>query len=95
MSERVVHCAKLGEDLPGLSKPPFKGEVGVLIFEKISEKAWNAWVNDMQIKVINEYRLNMGDPDDYTTLVEQMLLFLNLKSGEIVEVENSTRGRGN
>jgi Fe-S cluster biosynthesis and repair protein YggX len=91
---RKVFCKKFQNQLPGLEKPPFQGEIGKMIYESISEQAWLAWKNDMQIKVINEYRLNLGDKKDYHRLVEQMLLFLNLKEGEVVEVENATRGRG-
>ena len=89
-----VNCKKLGKELPGLEKAPFAGEVGQLIFENISEQAWLLWKDDMQMKVLNEYRLNMADPKDFQFLMDQMLLFLNLKSGETVEVENAERGRG-
>lgn len=93
MSTRKVNCLKLGRELPGLEKPPFPGEMGRKIYENISEEAWRMWRDDMQIKVLNEYRLNMGDPKDYQALVDQMLLFLNLKSGQAAEVENESRGR--
>ena len=93
-SQRMVKCIKLGRELPGLDKPPFPGEVGQQIYEGVSKQAWDMWREDMQIKVLNEYRLNMGDPKDYQVLVDQMLLFLNLKQGQIAEVENATRGRG-
>lgn len=93
MTERTVKCLKLGAELPGLEKPPFSGEIGQKIYEKISKKAWLSWKDDMQIKVLNEYRLNMADPKDYETLINQMLKFLNLESGPVVEVENADRGR--
>jgi Fe-S cluster biosynthesis and repair protein YggX len=93
MSERIIHCIKYNQELPGLEKPPFAGEIGQEIFEKVSQKAWIEWRDDMQIKVLNEYRLNMGDKKDYETLVQQMLIFLNLRGGEKSEVENATRGR--
>lgn len=93
MTSRTVHCVKLGEDLPGLEKPPFPGDIGAKIFEKVSAKAWSMWKEDMQIKVLNEYRLNLGDRKDYQVLVDQMLLFLNLKEGVVAEVENADRGR--
>ena len=95
MNERSVQCIKLGKELPGLEKPPFPGEIGKQIFEKVSKQAWSMWKDDMQIKVLNEYRLNMGNPKDYEVLVDQMLRFLNLKSGETAEVENADRGKGN
>ena len=93
MTERLVKCIKYGEELPGLEKPPFGGEIGKQIFEQVSQKAWTEWKENMQIKVLNEYRLNMGDPKDYQKLVEQMLYFLNLKTGDVVEVENAQRGK--
>lgn len=92
MAERKVHCKKLGQELEGLKQPPFPGELGEQIFESISQQAWDSWANDMQIKVLNEYRLNMGDPKDYQVLMEQMLLFLNLKDGEAAAVEDPERG---
>lgn len=93
MSKRMVNCRKFGKQLPGLEQPPFPGEMGDQIYEHISEEAWRLWSEDMQMKVLNEYRLNMGDPKDYQTLVEQMMIFLNLQSGDVSEVENETRGR--
>ena len=94
MSERKVTCKKLGKELPGLEKPPFPGDVGEQIYQSISAEAWSMWNDDMQMKVLNEYRLNLGDAKDYQVLIDQMLLFLNLKEGEVVEVENEERGRG-
>ena len=94
-SERKVTCAKLGKELPGLEKPPFVGEIGQKIYDRISKQAWLMWKDDMQIKVLNEYRLNMGEKKDYDVLVDQMLMFLNLKDGAVADVENAERGKGN
>lgn len=93
-STRKVFCVKYQEELPGLEKPPFPGALGQQIFESVSERAWTLWNSDMQIKVLNEYRLNMGDPKDYEVLMDQMCLFLNLKQGSVAEVENPERGQG-
>lgn len=90
---RTVLCKKLKQELPGLEKPPFSGDVGKQIFEQISRQAWEQW-KEMQIKIINEYRLNLAEKRDYQTLIDQMLMFLDLKDGPVKEVENSSRGRG-
>jgi Fe-S cluster biosynthesis and repair protein YggX len=90
---RTVFCAKFKKELPGLEKPPFKGELGERIYNTISAEAWNQWSKDAQIKVLNEYRLNMADPRDYKVLVDQMLRFLGLEQGDVAEVENAERGR--
>ena len=91
--ERLVFCKKFGKELPGLEKPPFPGKVGAQIFNEISADAWLAW-KDLQIKIINEYRLNLAERKDYDLLMDQMMSFLGLKTGEIVEVENADRGKG-
>jgi Fe-S cluster biosynthesis and repair protein YggX len=90
---RTVLCSKFKKELPGLEKPPFSGDMGNKIYEKVSAEAWNQWNKDVQIKVLNEYRLNMADPRDYQVLVDQMLRFLGLEEGQVAEVENSERGR--
>ena len=90
---RQVFCSKFKKELPGLDKPPFSGDMGQRIFETVSQEAWNQWNKDIQIKVLNEYRLNMADPKDYKVLVDQMLRFLGLEEGNVAEVENAERGR--
>jgi Fe-S cluster biosynthesis and repair protein YggX len=90
---RTVVCSKFKRELPGLEKAPFAGEMGKKIYDSVSQEAWDQWNKDAQIKVLNEYRLNMGDPRDYKVLVDQMLRFLGLEEGEVAEVENSERGR--
>ena len=95
MSDRKVNCTKLKEELPGLKSPPFSGELGAKIFENVSERAWRLWSEDMMIKVINEYRLNLADSTDYEKLMTQMKIFLCLESdnGNSLEVENPNRGK--
>jgi Fe-S cluster biosynthesis and repair protein YggX len=91
--ERTVQCLKLNKELPGLPKPPFPGPLGKKIFENISAEAWAMWRDDMQIKVLNEYRLSMSDPAAHQVLLKQMKLFLNLESGEAVaEVGDPLKG---
>lgn len=89
---RMIQCRKLGKELPGLEKPPFAGEMGKRIHDEISADAWAMW-KDLQIKIINEYRLNLGDKKDYETLVTQMMAFLGFEDGAVAEVENAERGR--
>lgn len=94
MSQRVVHCVKLNKELPGLEKPPFNDSLGQEIYEKVSAEAWKMWQDDMMIKIINEYRLNLADPEHYLTLLEQMKAFLQLTESEkALEVENPDRGK--
>jgi Fe-S cluster biosynthesis and repair protein YggX len=93
--QRMVHCVKLNQEAPGLLKPPFSGALGQEIYEKVSAEAWKGWQDDVMIKVINEYRLNLADPQQYEMLLQQMRAFLHLdgKQQGMVEVENAERGR--
>ena len=97
MSERKVNCPKLGCEAQGLDKPPFADELGQEIYEKVSAEAWSQWKDDMMIKVINEYRLNLSDAEHYETLLKQMRLFLNLDAAGaegLLPVEDAERGQG-
>ena len=91
---RIVNCKKLGREAEGLSKPPFPGDLGEQIFQSISKEAWGLWEDDYMIKVINEYRLNLVEEEQYQILIKQMQAFLNLNDDQPLEVENSARGEG-
>ncbi|MDD5215774.1 MAG: Fe(2+)-trafficking protein, partial [Methylococcales bacterium] len=41
---RMIHCVKLGTEAEGLDAPPFPGQQGLEIFEKISKAAWEMWL---------------------------------------------------
>jgi Fe-S cluster biosynthesis and repair protein YggX len=92
---RKVNCKKFNEELPGLSSLPFPGDLGQKIYDSVSERAWRLWSEDMMIKVINEYRLNLADSADYDRLLDQMRAFLGLSDSqsEVLEVENPNRGK--
>ena len=94
MSERLVQCKKMGKELPGLDKPPFEGELGEEVFSNVSKEGWALWNDDMMIKVINEYRLNLAEAEHYEVLLKQMRAFLNLSEdqSEVLEVDNPERG---
>src|SRR5258707_953544 len=68
---RLVHCVKLGLELPGLEKPPFPGALGQRIYENISQRAYDMWPAQSTL-IINHYGLNMADPEARKILREQM-----------------------
>ncbi len=68
---RTVFCAKLRRELPGLAKPPYKGELGQRIFENVSQDAWNLWMRQSVI-IINHYGLSLGDLQAHEFLMQQM-----------------------
>jgi len=70
--KRVVHCAKFGRDMEGLSEPPFDGHpLGQRIYENVSVDAWKMWLEHMKM-IMNEYRLNLGSPEAQEFLLKQM-----------------------
>lgn len=71
---RMVNCAKLGRELPGLNRPPFGGALGKRVFENISQEAWAMW-QDQSTLLINHYGLNLRDPNAQKFLMEQMEQF--------------------
>ena len=72
---KTIYCQKLKKETAQLAFQPYPGETGEKIFENISEEAWKLWL-DHQTMLINEYRLNLLEPDAKKFLQEQMDKFL-------------------
>lgn len=72
---RTVLCRRYGEELEGLTQPPFPGPAGEAIFNTVSARAWSEWT-EHQTRLINEKHLNMMDPQARKYLTEQREKFL-------------------
>ncbi|NKB46514.1 MAG: oxidative damage protection protein [Legionellales bacterium] len=72
---KMIHCQKLDKQAPGLTTPPYPGELGEKIYQHISQEAWQLWLNH-QTMLINEYRLSMLDPKAREFLATEMEKFL-------------------
>lgn len=68
---RTVTCAKLGQELPALERPPYPGELGQRIFENVSQQGWEMWMQQSVI-IINHYGLSLIDPQAREFLRKQM-----------------------
>lgn len=68
---RKVFCQRLKQELEGLESPPFAGELGDKIYNSISKKAWQEWL-DYQVMIINEYRLQLFDSKSQEFLNKSM-----------------------
>lgn len=68
---RIVQCVKLGREAEGLDFPPYPGELGKRIFEKVSREAWAGWIKH-QTMLVNENQLNLADIRARKYLAEQM-----------------------
>jgi Fe-S cluster biosynthesis and repair protein YggX len=53
------------------------GRLGREIFERVSQEAWDEWA-EMQIKIVNEYRLDLSEKESRDILSRQLRAFLNL-----------------
>lgn len=71
---RTVKCVLLGEELPGLERPPYPGPLGQRIFEQVSQAAWQQWLRH-QTMLINEYRLSVIEPKARKFLEAEMEKF--------------------
>ncbi len=75
MADRLVKCARLKQDLPGLPAPPFPGELGQRIYDNVSAEAWKLWQGESVI-VMNHYGLSLVDPEARRFLMRAMEAFL-------------------
>jgi Fe-S cluster biosynthesis and repair protein YggX len=71
---RMVKCVKLGKELPGLDRIPWKGEIGKRVYENVSKDAWKMWVEHSKM-LMNEYRLNPLDPNSQKIMEQQLEQF--------------------
>lgn len=88
MSQRMVRCAKLGRDLPGLDESTPDGrsalkmaqllggpEIRQRVHDHISAEAWKMWKAHM-LMVINEYQLDATSDASNSILAKHMAAFL-------------------
>ena len=75
MAQRMVQCAKLGQELPGLEAPPFPGPLGERIFQGVSKRAFDLWQEE-SATMMRAKGWNMGQPDHRKQLLVEMEKFL-------------------
>lgn len=81
---RMVMCKKLGKELPGLKRPPYKNELGQKIYEEISQEAWSAWLKD-SVKYINTYAVDLSSSEGQKFMFKQCKLYFGFEEGEMAE----------
>jgi Fe-S cluster biosynthesis and repair protein YggX len=67
----MVFCARFKQEMEGLDEPPFDSDFGNKVYNNVSKKAWQEWV-ERQKMLLNEYRLQPWTPQAQEFLVEQM-----------------------
>ena len=70
-------CSRCGQTAEPMPQPPFPTPLGEVIHRHVCRACWQEWLR-AQVMLINEYRLNLVDPQARRLLEEQMRAFLKL-----------------
>ncbi len=76
---------------PITSRIPFRGELQQQVQESVCTVCWSAWL-EMQIKVINELALNLGDSRSHDLIEAHARDFLGLSDGSETGTDFSQLG---
>ena len=77
MTLTCTRCGQQGEPAPG-TRVPFPAAVREKVVASICSTCWKEW-EGMEVKVINEYRLNFMEPSHRDMLKRACLDFLGLE----------------
>jgi len=86
--EGEIRCARTKRVGARMDFDPFGDAVGAWIQENISKESWEDWM-EMSIKVINELRLDLGDPLGQRAYDEHLRDFLGVPSGLFTTLDDS------
>ena len=75
--EDEVRCLRTRRIGKRMTFDPFEDAIGAFIEAHVCQESWEEWI-EMSIKVINELRLDLGDPSGQQAYDEHMRDFLNL-----------------
>ena len=68
---RMVMCAKLKQELEGLDRKPWPGELGERVYASISKDAWKLWLGELTI-FLNETRIDPTAPASQKAVAARM-----------------------
>jgi Fe-S cluster biosynthesis and repair protein YggX len=80
--QRLVNCVKLKKQLPGMDRPPVPGDLGKQIYENVSKEAFTMFLDYFKM-IVNEYRLDLGNPATDQIFLDQMKEFLFGTGGKL------------
>lgn len=88
MSE-TVFCKHLQKEGQAFEKAPLPGELGQKIKDNICQEAWAEWI-EMQMKIVNEYRLDLALDEHRQVLKDQMDSFFGFAENTDAKLEVGT-----
>ena len=71
---RTVQCVVLKKESEGLDAPNYPGEIGIRIYENVSQEGWKQWLTRLSA-IINENGLNTADVKSVELIEKHMLGF--------------------
>jgi Fe-S cluster biosynthesis and repair protein YggX len=80
----MVHCKKLGKELPGLERVPYRNELGQRIYNEISKEAWDQWLKE-SVRYVNTYRVDLATPEGQKFMFKQCAIYFGFEEGEMAE----------
>ncbi len=77
MTSKTVTCSRCGNARDALGAAPTGGALGKEVIEKVCGECWDEW-RLMEVRIINELKLNFMDPESEIKLTEHLRDFLKL-----------------
>ena len=81
---RIVHCIKLKKDLPGLTRQPYKNDLGKRIYDGVSKEAWDQWLKD-SVKFVNTYRVDLATTEGQKFMFKQCAVYFGFEDGDLAQ----------
>ncbi len=72
-----ITCSRCGQETEAMTTPPMPTALGAEVQLGVCQACWHEWLR-AQVMLINEYRLNLVDPEARRVLEGQLRAFLNL-----------------
>jgi Fe-S cluster biosynthesis and repair protein YggX len=72
-----ITCSRCGHECEAMAQPPMPTTLGTDLQQRVCPECWREWLRT-QVMLINEYRLNLVDPQARAALEGQMRSFLKL-----------------
>lgn len=71
-----IQCTRCGKTGEAITSAVYGGKLGEEIKQKMCQNCWNEW-KALSIKIINEYRLDLNDPNSDKVLEQQLQTFMS------------------
>ena len=74
----MIQCKKCEKEADQPNDLIYQGNLRQEIMNNTCIDCWNEWQNDMEIKVMNEHRVDLSNTEHREFMVKKMREFLNL-----------------